>query len=49
MKASSGDIEIEGVNVKQKAQADFKAEGTAGLEVSSSAILKVKGSLVQIN
>ena len=49
LKASSGDIEIEGVNVKQKAQAEFKAEGAAGLEVGSSAIVKVKGSLVQIN
>ncbi|MEI9921436.1 MAG: type VI secretion system tip protein VgrG [Bacteroidota bacterium] len=49
LKASSGDIEIEGMNVKQKAQVEFKAEGTAGLEVSSSAIAKLKGSLVQIN
>jgi Rhs element Vgr protein len=49
LKASSGDVEIEGMNVKQKAQAEFKAEGAAGLEVSSSAIAKLKGSLVQIN
>ncbi|HET6994612.1 MAG TPA: type VI secretion system tip protein VgrG [Chitinophagaceae bacterium] len=49
LKASSGDIEIEGMNLKQKAQAEFKAEGAAGLEVSSSAIAKLKGSLVQIN
>jgi Rhs element Vgr protein len=49
LKASSGDIEIEGVNVKQKAQAEFKAEGAAGMEVSSSAVAKLKGSLVQIN
>ncbi len=49
LKASSGDIEAEGVNIKQKAQAEFKAEGSAGLEVSSSAIAKLKGSLVQIN
>lgn len=49
LKASGGDVEIEGINVKQKAQAEFKAEGAAGLEVSSSAIAKLKGSLVQIN
>lgn len=49
LKASSGDVEIEGVNLKQKAQAEFKAEGAAGVEVSSSAIAKLKGSLVQIN
>ena len=48
-KASSGDIEVEGINIKQKAQAEFKAEGSAGVEVSSSAIAKLKGSLVQIN
>ena len=49
LKASTGDIEIEGMNVKQMAQAEFKAEGAAGLEVSSTAIAKLKGSLVQIN
>lgn len=49
VKASSGDIEIEGQNIKNKAQMEFKAEGSAGLEVSSSAIAKLKGSLVQIN
>jgi hypothetical protein len=49
LKASSGDIEVEGMNIKQKAQAEFKAEGSAGLEVSTSAIAKLKGSLVQIN
>ncbi len=49
LKASSGDIEAEGVNIKHKAQAEFKAEGSAGIEVSSSAVAKLKGSLVQIN
>jgi uncharacterized protein involved in type VI secretion and phage assembly len=49
LKASSGDIEAEGINIKHKAQAEFKAEGSAGLEVSSSAVAKLKGSLVQIN
>jgi Rhs element Vgr protein len=49
LKASSGDIELEGMNVKQKAQAEFKAEGTGGIEISSSAMAKLKGSLVQIN
>jgi hypothetical protein len=32
-----------------KAGTQFKAEGSAGLEVSSSAVTVVKGSLVQIN
>lgn len=46
---ASGDVKVEGVNIEQKAQAQFKAEGSAGLEVSSSAVAVLKGSLVQIN
>ena len=46
---ATGDIKAEGVNIQQKAQAQFKAEGSAGLEVSTSAIATVKGSLVKIN
>lgn len=46
---ATGDVTIEGVNVNLKATAQLKAEGSAGAEVSSSAIMTVKGSLVQIN
>lgn len=46
---ASGDINLEGTNVKIKANAEFKAEGSAGAEVSTSAIAVLKGSLVQIN
>lgn len=46
---ATGDVNIEGTNVNIKANANFKAEGSAGSEVSSSAIMTVKGSLVQIN
>lgn len=46
---ASGDTTIEGVNCTTKASAEFKAEGSAGAEVSTSAIAKLKGSLVQIN
>ena len=46
---ATGDVKVDGVNIEQAAQAQFKAEGTAGIEVSSSAIAKLKGSLVQIN
>ena len=49
LSAPQGDVSIEGLNVSVAAQAEFKAEGTAGAEVSSSAILTLKGSLVQIN
>ncbi|WP_316632463.1 type VI secretion system tip protein VgrG [uncultured Flavobacterium sp.] len=46
---STGDVKIEGANVSLKANAQFKAEGSAGVEMSSSAVAVVKGSLVQIN
>mgnify|MGYP002831755885 FL=1 len=46
---SSGDINLEGTNVTVKANAEFKAEGSAGAEVSTSAVAVLKGSLVQIN
>lgn len=48
MKAS-GDVKIEGINIEQKANAQFKAEGTAGAEVSSSGTSVLKGAIVQIN
>ncbi len=44
-----GDIKIEGTNVTVSATAQFKAEGSAGAEVSSGAVAILKGSLVQIN
>lgn len=43
------DLSAEGLNVSLAAQAQFKAEGSAGAEVSTSAIAVLKGSLVQIN
>jgi Rhs element Vgr protein len=46
---ASGDVNIEGTNVSITANAEFKAEGSAGAEVSTSAIAVLKGSLVQIN
>ncbi len=46
---ATGDVNIEGMNVNAKANAQFKAEGTAGAEVSSSATAVLKGSVVQIN
>ncbi|WP_439482445.1 type VI secretion system tip protein VgrG [Cyclobacterium plantarum] len=45
----SGDLSLEGTNVKVKAQAEFTAEGSAGSTVSSSATTTIKGSLIQIN
>ena len=46
---ASGDINIEGTNINVKAQAQFKAEGSAGAEMSTSGQAKVKGSIVMIN
>lgn len=46
---ASGDVNIEGTNVTLAANAAFKAEGSAGAEVSSSATTDIKGSLVNIN
>ena len=46
---ATGDVKIEGVNIEAAAQAEFKAEGSAGAELSTSAIAVLKGSLVQIN
>jgi len=46
---ASGDINIEGTNINVKAQSQFKAEGSAGAEMSTSGQAKVKGSIVMIN
>lgn len=46
---AAGDVKIEGTNVNLKATAQFKAEGSAGVEMSSAATAIVKGSIVQIN
>ena len=46
---ATGDVNIEGTNVSIAANVNFKAEGLAGAEVSTSAVAVLKGSLVQIN
>ncbi|RKD88364.1 type VI secretion system tip protein VgrG [Mangrovibacterium diazotrophicum] len=46
---ASGDINLEGVNINLKSQAQLKAEGSAGAELSSSGQTVVKGSIVMIN
>lgn len=46
---ATGDIKLEGVNIDIKASAQAKVDGGAGVEVTSSAITKIQGSLVQIN
>lgn len=46
---ASGDINLEGTNITNSASAEFKADGGAGAELTTGAVLKVEGSLVQIN
>ncbi len=48
MKAT-GDVTIEGMNIEITGQAEVKASGNAGTEISSSASTTIKGSIVQIN
>ncbi|MEN8115389.1 MAG: type VI secretion system tip protein VgrG [Bacteroidota bacterium] len=47
--STTGDVKIEGTNVEIAATANFKAEGSAGAEISSAAVTEVKGSMVNIN
>ncbi|ARS39418.1 hypothetical protein CA265_07025 [Sphingobacteriaceae bacterium GW460-11-11-14-LB5] len=46
---ASGDLKIDGTNITTNANAQLKLSGSGGTELSSSAITKVKGSMVQIN
>ena len=46
---ASGDVNVEGTNTNMKASAQYKAEGSAGVEMSTGATAVLKGSLVQIN
>ncbi len=46
---ATGDITMEGVNISIAADSQFKAEGSSGVEMSSSATAVLKGSIVQIN
>ena len=46
---AQGDINLEGINIAQKATASFKAEGSASAEISASGTTTVKGSMVMIN
>ncbi|UGU16066.1 type VI secretion system tip protein VgrG [Sinomicrobium kalidii] len=46
---AAGDVNIEGTNINLKANAQYKAEGNAGVEMSSGALAVLKGGIVQIN
>lgn len=44
-----GDIKVDGANIDMKSSAKFKAQGSSGAEITTSATAVLKGSLVQIN
>lgn len=46
---AGGDVNIEGTDTHVKASAQYKAEGSAGAEMSTGATAVVKGALVRIN
>jgi Rhs element Vgr protein len=46
---ASGDGNVEATNCSITASAEFKADGSAGAELTTSAVAKIQGSLVQIN
>ena len=46
---AKGDVTVEGMNISLTGQAEVKASGNAGTELSSSATTVIKGSIVQIN
>lgn len=46
---ASGDVTIEGTNLTNTANSQFKAEGSSGAEVSSSGQAVLKGAIVEIN
>ena len=46
---AGGDVNIKGNNINLEANMEFKAEGKAGAEVSTTAVAVLKGSIVQIN
>mmetsp|Transcript_29731 Transcript_29731/g.39534 ORF Transcript_29731/g.39534 Transcript_29731/m.39534 type:complete len:582 (+) Transcript_29731:5235-6980(+) len=46
---ATGDVNVSGINIAAAASAEFKAEGNAGAELTTTAVAVVKGSIVQIN
>src|SRR6218665_1062043 len=47
--ASGGDVSISGVNIKEKAQAQYSAEGSATAKVSAGGQLTLKAAMIMIN
>lgn len=46
---ANNEVNVEGLNISLQAASEFKAEGSAGAELSASGTTVIKGSMVQIN
>lgn len=46
---ATGDVDVSGVNISNSANGQFTADGTGGIELTSSGVAKLQGSVVQIN
>jgi len=49
VEASSGDVQVKGLNIKENAQIQYSAEGSASAQVQGGANLTLKGAMVMIN
>jgi Rhs element Vgr protein len=49
IKTSGGDVKVEGLNIENKANVKFSAQGNANAELQSSGPTVVKGAIVNIN
>lgn len=47
--ASGGDVNVSGINIKEKAQAEYSAEGSATAKVSAGMQLTMKAAMIMIN
>tara|TARA_B100000767_G_C19777995_1_gene543872 strand:- start:8834 stop:10648 length:1815 start_codon:yes stop_codon:yes gene_type:complete len=47
--SSTADLSVKGLNINQEADVSFSAKATANLELNSSGVAVLKGSIIQIN
>lgn len=49
MIASTGDVSIEGKNLNAKAKAKAELSGSSGVDIKSSGVVNIKGSMINVN
>jgi uncharacterized protein (DUF2345 family) len=49
VRATGGDVSLEGLNVQAKAEIAFSAEGSASAEIKAAGTTTVQGAMVMIN